>query len=353
MMRSNVSVLAAAHGAVLAAALGAMLAVAIAAQLALAGLPLVADGEIPERLTAAELDGIHIFTRVSLDEQRFDGFSLGGSDDLPPAEADRLRGLVAGLSPDQWLFVQATADTTRWHGRRAKENHRLDVMVALARALWGEETLDHERRITVLPPRLGASRRGLTVFLATYDESVVPFPAAQPAAAPTPAPAPPPPQVVVREGEAPSFTIGLEGGVGTLSTSGVSMTTPTVDFVIEKAQVDAEVRLDVGVGWWPAGDNEFGELADGTAKTTLSWFPHGGWIGPFIGWAGGSQFVRSVTEYVVFAHGPAAGVTVRSRSWLLDGALRLGYARVNLDEFNREQRWANALVLSAQVGKVF
>jgi hypothetical protein len=167
---------------------------------------------------------------------------------------------------------------------------------------------------------------------------------------PIPAPAPPPPApVVIHERTGSTFHIGLEGGLGFLRTGGVSMTTPMVNLVVEKE----EVRLDLGVGWWPAGDNELGDLADGSAHGTLSWFPYGGAIGPFVGWASASQFVREVTEYVLFAHGPAVGVTGRASRWHLDGAVRVGYARVSLDEFNRAERWANALVLGVQVGKVF
>src|SRR4026208_1715632 len=81
---------------------------------ALADLPLVGDDEIPEKLTQVENDGIHVFTRTTLDEHWFGTFSLGGSDDLPEAEAARLRALVSGLGPNQWLFVQATADAIGW-----------------------------------------------------------------------------------------------------------------------------------------------------------------------------------------------------------------------------------------------
>jgi len=315
-----------------------LLAALLCACPALAELPLVGDDEVPERLSSVGSDGIHVWNRVALDELRFDGFSIGGSDDLPAGEAERLRGVVADLGPNQWLFLQATADTTGWHDYKQKEDHRLDVSVALARSIWGLDNLKR-KHITLLPPKLADTRRGLAVYVATYDEEIIPFPAQ---------PAPPPAPVVIRERENP-YRIGLEGGLGFLRTGGISMTTPTVDLVVEKE----EVRLDVGIGWWPAGENEIGDLADGSAKVTLAWFPHGGAIGPFIGWASGSQFVREVTEYVLFAHGPTVGVIARGHWRMLDGALRAGYARVSLDELNQDERWANALVLGAQVGKVF
>jgi hypothetical protein len=63
--------------------------------------------------------------------------------------------------------------------------------------------------------------------------------------------------------------------------------------------------------------------------------------------------VRQVTEYVLFAHGPTVGVMGRAHRWNLDGAVRVGYARVSLDELNATERWTNALVFAAQVGKVF
>jgi hypothetical protein len=308
---------------------------------ALAELPLVGADEVPERLGSVEEDGFHVFHRTALEELRFDGFSLGGSDDLPAADADRLRGLVGNLGPNQWIFLQATADTTGWHVYREKEDHRLDVSVAVARTLWGLDNLER-KRVTLLPPKLADTRRGLAVYIASYEEEIIPFPE------PAPPPAPPPPAPVVMRPSHP-YRIGLEAGLGFLRTGGVSMTTPTVDLVLEKE----EVRLDVGVGWWPAGDNELGNLADGSAKVTLAWFPHGGSIGPFLGWASSSQFVREFTEYVLFAHGPAVGVMARSNWRVLDGALRVGYARVSLDELNREERWTNALVVAAQVGKVF
>jgi len=311
---------------------------------ALADLPLVGDDEIPEKLTQVENDGIHVFTRTTLDEHWFGTFSLGGSDDLPEAEAARLRALVSGLGPNQWLFVQATADAIGWKERRNKEEHRLDVTVALARTVWGLDNLQR-KRVTTLAPKLEDTRRGLRVAIATYQEEVLPFPSAT--AAPIVAP------IVSRETESEnedySLAIGLEGGVGTLSSNNLTMTTPTIDLVIEKR----EVRLDLGVGWWTAGQNELGDLADATAKATLTWFPHKGWIGPFAGWVAGSQFVRSVTEYVTLAHGPAFGVTARASRWNLDGALRVGYTRLNLDELNQDQDWTNGFVLNVQVGKVF
>lgn len=319
-------------------------AAALIASPVLAELPLVGDDEVPEKLSSVEEDGVHIFDRVSMEEHRFDGFSLGGSTDLPEAEAERLRGLINLLANNQWLFLQATADTTGWHKRRSKEEHRLDVSVALARSIWGLDNLQR-KRITLLPPKLADTRRGLAVYVATYEERVVPFPSA-PA---VPATAPAPVTVVERETVGSTFDIGLQGGLGFLRTGGVSMTTPTVDLVIEKE----EVRLDLGVGWWPAGEGELGDLADGSAKGTLTWFPYGGGIGPFVGWASGSQFVREVTEYVLFAHGPTVGVMGRAHRWHLDGALRLGYARMSLDVFDREERWANALVLAVQIGRVF
>jgi hypothetical protein len=312
-----------------------------------ADLPLVGDGEIPQKMTSVEADGIHVFTRTALEEHRFTGFSLGGSTDLPATEADRLRGLLRDLGPNQWLFVQATADTTRWHRRRRKEDHRLDVTVALSRTVWGFDQLDR-RRITTLPPRLDDTERGLLVQVATYAEEVLPFPSPPPPPAPVAAPLAGEPGAG-GELEPPTFAIGLEGGVGTLHTADISMTTPTIDLVLEKA----EVRLDLGVGWWTADENQLGDLANGTAKGTLSWFPRGGWLGPFVGWVAGSQFVRSVTEYVLFAHGPAVGAIARGREWPIDAALRVGYARVNVDELQREQRWSNAFVFTVQVGKVF
>jgi len=312
---------------------------------ALADLPLVGDDEIPEKLTQVEDDGIHVFTRTTLDEHWFGTFSLGGSDDLPAEETERLRGLVSGLGPNQWLFVQATADAIGWKERRAKEDHRLDVTVALARTLYGLDSLQR-KRVTTLAPKLDDTRRGLRVAIATYKEDVIPYPTAAPS---TPLVAP----IVTRETESEnedySLAIGLEGGVGVLSSNNLTMTTPTIDLVIEKR----EVRLDLGVGWWPSGENELGDLADATAKATLTWFPHKGWIGPYAGWVAGSQFVRSVTEYVTLAHGPTVGVTLRASRWLLDGAFRVGYARLNLDELDHDQDWTNAFVLTAQVGKVF
>ena len=310
---------------------------------ALADLPLVGDDEIPERLTQVENDGIHVFTRTSLDERWFNGFSLGGSDDLPAGEAERLRALVSSLGPDQWIFVQATADAVGWRERRNKEEHRLDVTVALARTLWGLDNLQR-KRVTTLPPKLEDIRRGLRVAIATYKEEVIPFPSP---ASPVPTVAP----IVSQESEAEPSTlaIGLEGGLGLLSSNDLTMTTPTVDLIIEKQ----EVRLDLGVGWLPAGDNELGDLADATAKVTITWFPRRRWIGPFAGWVVGSQFVRSVTEYVTLAHGPAFGATLRGDLWVLDGAFRVGYARLNLDELNQDQRWTNGFVLNAQIGKVF
>jgi hypothetical protein len=308
----------------------------------LADLPLVGDDEIPEKLTQVEDDGIHVFTRISLDERWFGVFSLGGSTDLPAAEAERLRSIVSGVGPNQWVFVQATADANSWKERRSKEEHRLDVTVALARTLWGLDNLQR-KRVTTLPPKLNDTRRGLRVAIATYSEQVIPFPVAPP----VPVVAP----VVSRESESESssLAIGLEGGFGILSSDDLDMTTPTIDLVIEKQ----EVRLDLGVGWWPAGDNELGDLADASAKATLTWFPNRGWIGPFVGWVVGSQFVRSVTEYVTLAHGPAFGATLRGSRWRLDGALRVGYTRLNFDELDQDQRWSNGFVLSAQVGKVF
>lgn len=317
--------------------------IVLLARPARADLPLVADDEIPPQLTRVDGDGIHVFTRIALDEHQFHGFSLGGSDDLPAAEADRLRALVSGLGPDQWLFVQATADTTRWQGQRKKDNHRLDVSVAIARTLWGLDRLER-KRVTTLPPRLAAKDRELIVSVATYDETVIPFPVAAP-----PAPSASPATIVVHEVESAPLAIGLEGGLAVLSASELTMTTPTVDLVFEKH----EVRLDLAVGWSPAGDNELGELADGTAQATISWFPRGGHFGPFIGWVAGSQFVRDVAEYVVFAHGPAVGGIARADYWVLDGSLRIGYARVNLDELDQENDWSNAFVFSIQAGMVF
>jgi len=311
----------------------------------LADLPLVGDDEIPEKLTQVEDDGIHVFTRTTLDEHWFGSFSLGGSDDLTKAETERLRAIVSSLGPDQWLFVQATADAIGWKERRSKEEHRLDVTVALARTVWGLDNLQR-KRVTTLPPKLDDTRRGLRVAIATYKEAVVPFPTTT-AAPPVVAP------IVSRETESEnedySLAIGLEGGVGTLSSNNLTMTTPTIDLVIEKR----EVRLDLGVGWWTAGQNELGDLADATAKATITWFPHKGWIGPFAGWVAGSQFVRSVTEYVTLAHGPAFGGTARGSRWGLDGALRVGYTRLNLDELNQDEDWTNGFVLNVQVGKVF
>ncbi len=306
-----------------------------------AELPLVGDDEIPGKLSSIESDGIHIFSRGSLEELHFDGFSLGGSTDMPKAQADELRALVNRIGPNQWLFVQATADTTGWHQYKKKEDHRLDVSVAIARSIWGLDNLKR-KHITLLAPKLADTRRGLSVYIATYEEQVLPLPE-------TPAPAPAPAPVVIHERPSPGMHIGLQGGLGLMRTGGLSMTTPTVDLVIEKQ----EVRLDLGVGWWPAGDNELGDLADGSAKGTLAWFPYGGAVGPFVGWSSASQFVRNVTEYVVFAHGPTVGVMGRAHAWNLDGALRVGYARVSLDELNRTERWTNALVLAVQVGKVF
>jgi hypothetical protein len=308
-----------------------------------ADLPLVADDEIPPQLTRVDGDGIHVFTRVSLDEHEFRGFSLGGSDDLPAAEADRLRALVSGLGPNQWLFVQATADTTRWQGQRKKDNHRLDVSVAIARTLWGLDRLER-RRVTTLPPRLAAKDRELVVSVATYDERVIPFPAAEP-----PAPSSSPATIVVREVEPAPLAIGLEGGLALLSIGELTMTTPAVDLVIEKENA----RLDLTIGWSPAGDDELGELADATAQMAISWFPRSGCCGPFLGWVAGSQFVRDVAEYVAFAHGPALGGIARAHYWVLDGSLRIGYARVNLDELDRENDWSNAFVFNIQAGMVF
>jgi hypothetical protein len=257
----------------------------------LAGLPMIGDDEIPERLTAAEEDGIHVFSRISLDEHWFDEFSGGGSDDLSPAATDRLRALVDDLQSNQWIFVQATADKMRWHGRRSKEAHRLNTSLAIARALWGRDHLKRER-VSTLSPRLGAERRGLSVLIATYDEQIVPYPSAEPP--------PEPPPVVIREVQPapPSFAIGLEGGMGLIRTRGITMTTPTVDLVIAKE----EVRLDVGVGWAPAGEEDLGDVA---------------------------------------------------QVWGLDCDLQIGYARVTVDELDVPDRWANALVFGAQIGKVF
>ena len=314
-----------------------------------AELPLVAADEIPVRLARADSNGIHVFTRISLDEHQFNGFSLGGSDDLPAVEADRLRALVSGIGPNQWLFVQATADTTRWHGQRKKDNHRLDVSVAIARTLWGLDHLDR-KRVTTLPPRLSATERELVVYVATYDETVIPFPAqAQPVAQEPPAPSPVPETMVVREVESSPLGIGLEAGMALLSAGDLTMATPAVGLVFEKK----EVRLDFAVGWSPSGDNELGDLADATAQATLSWFPRGGHFGPFVGWVAGSEFVRDVAEYVLFAHGPALGGTARAHYWVLDGSLRIGYARVNLDELDQENDWSNGFVLNIQAGMVF
>ena len=318
--------------------------VSLSSRPALADLPLVGDDEIPEKLTQVGDDGIHVFTRTTLDEHWFGSFSLGGSDDLSEAEAERLRALVSGLGPNQWLFIQATADAVGWKERRSKEEHRLDVTVALARTVWGLDSLQR-KRVTTLPPKLEDTRRGLRVAIASYEENVIPFPTAT--AAPVVAP------IVSRETESEnedySLAIGLQGGMGILSSNDLTMTTPTVDLVIEKR----EVRLDLGVGWWPSGENELGDLADATAKATLTWFPRKGWIGPYAGWVAGSQFVRSVTEYVLLAHGPTIGGTARASRWGLDGAVRAGYTRLNLDELNQDEDWTNGFVFSAQVGKVF
>jgi hypothetical protein len=85
----------------------------------------------------------------------------------------------------------------------------------------------------------------------------------------------------------------------------------------------------------------------------ISWFPRGGCCGPYLGWVAGSQFVRDVAEYVAFAHGPALGGIARAHYWVLDGSLRIGYARVNLDELDQENDWSNAFVLNIQAGMVF
>ncbi len=335
------------------AAIGLLLlsaAIALLSGSARADLPLVADDEIPEQLTRVDSDGIHLFARVSLDEHWFDGFSLGGSDDLPAAEAERLRALVSELEPHQWLFVQATADTTHWRAHPRKDNHRLDVDVAMARNLWG---LDHlkRKRVTTLPPRLAASERGLRVYVASYDERVIPFaPTESPVTAP---PALSPSYIIEEKVEPPLLALGLEVGYGVLDAGGFTLATPTVDLVIEKA----EVRLDLGVGWQPAGDSSLGDLADVTTKVTVSWFPPwiptAGHVGPFLGWVAGSEFVRNVTEYVVLAHGPAIGATARADVWVLTGAVRAGYARVSLDELDQKQRWTNGFVFNIQIGKVF
>lgn len=123
--------------------------------------------------------GVVSWPLKSLTSNTLTGFSPGGSNDLIGSEIARIKAIVDGIGPDQYVFIQGRADTTRWyHNYRRKQYEQQDLLLAMTRGQWILELAQKSNpkaaaRMYLLAPELVRDGRGVNVFVAIYAPSSI------------------------------------------------------------------------------------------------------------------------------------------------------------------------------------
>ncbi len=264
----------------------------------------------------------------------FEGFSPGGSRDLPAAAVARASAFVDDASRGRMIVFIGATDPMRFHEQRRKVNHMFNYTLGLARAAWLHQATGH--RGMVATHVVQNDRRGVYVVEVERERGRG---ADEPVA-----------------GVLPTSTNTVGGDIGDF---GEIFFTPHVGLTYVVAGDENYVAPQVGLGirkgnyalWMAYGRTFGGEDEDRIMTSGLRIGPDFG--GPFfqLQFVDARKLVTWFDEYTARAVGGTAGIGFGFRPEPIDLTLHAGvgfFNAVTPDEL--EDEWEIGFHLGASLG---
>lgn len=304
--------------------------------------------EIPELMINSDSSGT--LSSWHLEEHiifHFDGFSPGGSADLPFSDQERFINILGRLKPNQYVFVQGLADNERWRDRASKEYDRLDLTLAWTRSQWAVETAqkympETEGRVRILMPSLERAGRGFNVHVAAYAPVVSGHAAETEKSWPRETLSWPNlskgketvSQENWREG---GLRIGGGTGFRFVSAEGMNFSAPTLGLVLKRESI----KVSLWGGLRPAGSRKdgLGGRTDALAGVEASWRREH--VGLAAGLEGAWKTLNRSDEFLERAFGLYAGpqLFIGSEYDNFGFAAGVNGQILNLNKFGRTDPW--------------
>ncbi|MDP3800443.1 MAG: hypothetical protein Q8Q90_03410 [bacterium] len=293
------------------------------------------DDRVPQQMTRSSDGEKTIWDLVRYDSHSFRGFSLGKATGLPIEEQNRFVRVIAEAKPDQVIFVQGIADNNPWHNRAESEFRRLDFGVAMERARWAadkarESFPEVSRRIKLLTPADAHDRRGLNIYIATYERK----------------------EKIGNPFKFPRFKVGVFTGISFLSVGRMNFFVPTAGLLLKSGPWEAGFFG----GWRPTSRQKdgLGERAESLVGAEIV-LRDGEWFGYSAGvntaW---ETLLDHEQKYVNRATGFYTGPKffANANNFIFNAGANVQV--LNLDRFGRNDSWwKKGYGLSFQIQRFF